>query len=213
VGVIAEFTFQHPDLPMMSTLEETGVRLDVEQAVAEDPQRPVVFVWVSNGDVEAFPEEASDDPTVADLTLVEDARDRRLYRVQISDATEKPLYPLDERMEASRLAVSSSADGLEARLRFPDRDSLSEFQPLLEDRGVDVTLRGVYSETDPVLSDEYGLSSKQRQALQTAVDLGYYDVPRDASLSDVADELGVSTQAASERLRRGIASFVRTAID
>ncbi|MFB6269624.1 MAG: helix-turn-helix domain-containing protein [Halobacterium sp.] len=213
MGVIAEFTFEHPDLPLMSTLEETGVRVDVEQAVAEDPQRPVLFLWVSGGDLDYFEAVASRDETVGDLTLVEDADDRRLYRVQVSEDTEKPLYPLDERMEASRLAVSSSADGVDARLRFPDRESLSEFQPLLEERGVDVTLRGVYSQNDPVLSDEYGLSSKQRQALLTAVEVGYYDVPREASLSDVADELGVSTQAASERLRRGIASFVRNAVD
>lgn len=213
MGVIAEFTFEHPDLPLMATLEETGVRVDVEQAVAADPQRPVLFVWVSGGETHRFPDVACDDQTVADLTLVEDAEDRQLYRVHISEKTEKPLYPLDDRLEASRLAVSATADGLQARLRFPDRESLSEFQPHIESRGVDVTLRGVYSQSDPVLTDEYGLSSKQRAALSTAVDLGYYDVPRDASLSDVADELGISTQATSERLRRGIAAFVRNSVD
>lgn len=213
MGVIAEFTFDHPDLPLVSTLEETGVRLEVEQAVAEDPDRPVLFVWAMDGDVDGFVDAARDDETVADVSVVEDAGDSRLFRVQVSEQTDEPLYPLDDRMEASRVAVSSSADGVDARLRFPDRESLSEFQPRLEARGVDVTLRGVYSQNDPVLSDEYGLSSKQRRALVTAVEAGYYDVPRDASLSDVADELGVSTQAASERLRRGVAAFVRNALD
>lgn len=213
MGVIAEFTFRHPNLPLMPTLEETGVRVDLEQAVAEDPQRPVLFVWISGGNADRFPEVAGDDETVAELALVEDADDRQLYRVHISENTQKPLYPLDDRMEASRLAVSATVEGVQARLRFPNRESLSEFQPRVEDRGVDVTLRGVYSQTDPVLTDEYGLSTKQRQALLTAVGLGYYEVPRDASLSELGDELGVSSQAVSERLRRGIAAFVRNGLD
>ena len=213
MGVIAEFTFRHPNLPLMPTLEETGVRVDLEQAVAEDPQRPVLFVWISGSNADRFPEVAGDDETVAELALVEDADDRQLYRVHISENTQKPLYPLDDRMEASRLAVSATVEGVQARLRFPNRESLSEFQPRVEDRGVDVTLRGVYSQTDPVLTDEYGLSTKQRQALLTAVGLGYYEVPRDASLSELGDELGVSSQAVSERLRRGIAAFVRNGLD
>jgi predicted DNA binding protein len=213
VGVIAEFTFRHPGLPLMPTLEESGVQLDVEQAVAADPDEPVLFVWASDGDLDDFETAAEHDPTVADFTLVEDAGDRRLYRVAINGETPVSLYPIDDRMEASRLDVSSTADGVEARLRFPDRESLSEFQPRVEVRGVDVTLRGVYSDTETALGDEYGLSAKQREALVTAAELGYYDIPRQASLSDVADEIGISSQAVSERLRRGLKTFVREELD
>ena len=213
MGVIAEFTFRHPGLPLMPSLEESDVRLDVEQAVAADPDEPVLFVWASDGDLDEFEAAVERDETVADYTVVEDAGDHRLYRVAVSEQTPVPLYPMDDRMEASRLDVTSSADGVNARLRFPDRESLSEFQPRAEARGVDVTLRGVYSDTESALGDEYGLSAKQREALVTAAELGYYDVPRQASLSDVADDLGVSAQAASERLRRGVKTFVREALD
>lgn len=213
VGVIAEFTFRHPGLPLMPAVQESGVRLDVEQAVAEDPNEPVLFVWAFDGDLDDFEAAVEHDDTVADAALVEDAGDRRLYRVAVSDDTPVTLYPMDDRMEASRLGVTSSADGVDARLRFPDRESLSAFQPRAESRGVDVTLRGVYSDSVPAYGDQYGLSAKQREALLTAVEMGYYDVPRETSLSEVADELGVSAQAVSERLRRGVGAFVRTAFD
>ncbi|CQH53221.1 HTH-10 family transcription regulator [Halobacterium hubeiense] len=213
MGVIAEFTFRHPGLPLMSSLEESDVRLDVEQAVAADPDEPVLFVWASDGDLDEFEAALGRDETVAEYTLVEDAGDHRLYRVAVSEQTPVSLYPVDDRMEASRLDVTSSADGVDARLRFPDRESLSEFRPRVEARGVDATLRGVYSDTESALGDEYGLSAKQREALVTAAELGYYDVPRQASLSDVADDLDVSPQAASERLRRGVKTFVREALD
>lgn len=213
MSLIAEFTFRHQGLPLMSTLAATGVELDVEQAVASDPDRPVLFVWAFDGDLDGFVAAATEDETVGEITLVEDAGDRRLYRVHVSEATEMPLYPLDDRLQASRLGVTSSADGIEARLRFPDRESLSEYQPMVEQKGVDVTLRRVYGESDAVFGGEYGLSAKQREALQAAVDAGYFEVPRRASLSDIADDLGVSTQAISERLRRGVTTLVENALD
>lgn len=77
---IAEFTFRHPGLPLISSLEESGVHLEVEQAVAADPDEPVLVVWASSDDVDDF--EAA----------VEAAGDRRLYRVAVSDDTPVPLY-------------------------------------------------------------------------------------------------------------------------
>ncbi|MFC3478896.1 helix-turn-helix domain-containing protein [Halobacterium litoreum] len=213
MSVIAEFTLSHPGLPMMDALEGTGVEFDVEHAAASDPDRPVLFLWATGGDFDRFEANCEDDDTVADLSVVEDTGDRRLYRVQVSAATDLALYPLDDRLEASRLGVTSGEEGLHVRMRFPDRESLSAFRPQLEAKGVDATLRRVYGENDPDFGGEHGLSPKQREALETAVEAGFFEVPRDATLSDVADELGVSTQAASERLRRGVSTFVRTNFD
>lgn len=52
------------------------------------------------------------------------------------------------------------------------------------------------------------LTDKQREAFETAVDAGYFDRPRNATLEDLADELGISPSAVSHRLcsaRRRIA--------
>ncbi len=46
------------------------------------------------------------------------------------------------------------------------------------------------------------LTSRQREMLDTAVRLGYYEVPRDATHEDIADELGVSTTTVGEHLRK-----------
>lgn len=212
MSVIAEFTFRHPGLPLMEPMAATGMELDVEQAVAADPDRPVLFVWASGGDFEAFEALAPEDTTVAAFRCIEDTGDRRLYRVQVADTGGPVLYPLDDRLEASRLAVTSSADGLDVRLRFPDRESLSEYRPLVAERGVDVILRGVYDQADAP-GTEFSLTEKQRVALLTAVESGYYAVPRETALSEVASDLDVSTQSVSERLRRGVATFVRNALD
>jgi predicted DNA binding protein len=54
----------------------------------------------------------------------------------------------------------------------------------------------------------YGLSEGQYNALTTAATYGYYDIPRDADLQAVAEELDVSHQALSERLRRGMLALI-----
>ncbi|AUX10412.1 bacterio-opsin activator HTH domain-containing protein [Halalkaliarchaeum desulfuricum] len=45
------------------------------------------------------------------------------------------------------------------------------------------------------------LTHKQRQAVLTADELGYYDTPRSGTLGDVAAELEISDSAASSRLK------------
>jgi len=59
---------------------------------------------------------------------------------------------------------------------------------------------------EEVASDQ--LTRKQREALQAAVRMGYFDVPRRANQGDLSDLLGVSEQAVSERLRRASQTMV-----
>lgn len=46
------------------------------------------------------------------------------------------------------------------------------------------------------------LSDRQREALESALDLRYYDAPREASVEDVAPEIGCARSTAAEHLRK-----------
>lgn len=46
------------------------------------------------------------------------------------------------------------------------------------------------------------LTDRQREVLDTAVDLGYYEIPREATLADIADVLGIKPTTAGKHLRR-----------
>jgi predicted DNA binding protein len=52
---------------------------------------------------------------------------------------------------------------------------------------------------EPVV-DPYALTPKQRDAVLTAVRLGYYNTPRDATLDTLAEVYGVSKAAIHNRL-------------
>lgn len=46
------------------------------------------------------------------------------------------------------------------------------------------------------------LTDRQREVLETAYDLGFYEIPREASTEDLAGELGIDPATASEHLQR-----------
>jgi hypothetical protein len=66
-------------------------------------------------------------------------------------------------------------------------------------------LREVAHLTD---AGQFSLSDVQRETLRVAYESGYYSVPRAAALGELAARLGVSHQAISERLRRGVGSLI-----
>jgi predicted DNA binding protein len=67
---------------------------------------------------------------------------------------------------------------------------------------LDVTIErfGAYRERAGSVADL--LTDRQREVLQTAVEAGYYEVPRRATHQDVADQLGLSVGTVSEHLQK-----------
>lgn len=80
-----------------------------------------------------------------------------------------------------------------------------DIQRMLEDipEAVEVTVNeiGSYDRRDGALLG--ALTDRQERALRAALDVGYYEVPREADLSEVADTLGCAESTASTLLRRG----------
>ncbi|PSP43860.1 transcriptional regulator [Halobacteriales archaeon QH_6_64_20] len=56
------------------------------------------------------------------------------------------------------------------------------------------------------------LTDRQAEALDAAVHVGYYEVPREGSVADVAGELGCATSTASNHLRKAEARLVHQAV-
>lgn len=58
----------------------------------------------------------------------------------------------------------------------------------------------------------FGLSHQQRDALILALERGYFDVPRGVTLTEIGDELGITQQATSERIRRAAQKVLRSVL-
>jgi predicted DNA binding protein len=93
-------------------------------------------------------------------------------------------------------------------LRFPTRESITAFRDACTDRDVDVRVRRIGTDGAYGVDPTQDLTAEQRAALELAYDRGYFEVPRRTTLSDVAAELNISQQAASELVRRALDSVV-----
>lgn len=101
---------------------------------------------------------------------------------------------------------------------FADRDVFDAFRTFWQTpgNGDGFTLhRLAHAEDDRDATDgpDDGLTDDQREAVRLAHEMGYFDIPRTASLDDVAAELDISPSSCSERLRRAQAELVETHVD
>jgi len=212
VSVIAEFSVAGDGVGVIGALEAApDVRLDVERSVTDDAEQFIVFAWGSGGGLDAFEAALPEEDSVESFEVVDDLGDERLYLFRLPRSEVVGVHRFDRRVGASRLAMTGHVDGVDFRLRLPDREALSEYLALLRGEGLSVSLQAVY-DGDRAETSRYGLSEKQRRTLSTAVGMGYFSVPREAPLTELAERVGVSEQAASERLRRGIDNLVTNTI-
>lgn len=101
--------------------------------------------------------------------------------------------------------VTFLADGDATFEAVGETSRLSEFYARLGER-LDVGIERVREfGREP---SSAALTDRQRTALETAVAVGYYDVPRTASVEDVAAELDCAPSTAGELLRKAEAGVV-----
>lgn len=89
------------------------------------------------------------------------------------------------------------------------REQLASFSRALAASDLDSDVRWVVDA--PSTSDL--LTSRQREAIETAVSMGYYEVPRACTLSELAAELDVDKSTASGILRRANGRIVGWFLD
>ncbi|WP_152423925.1 helix-turn-helix domain-containing protein [Natronorubrum tibetense] len=58
-----------------------------------------------------------------------------------------------------------------------------------------------------------GLTERQRATVAAAERVGYYEIPREGTISDIADELGIATSTAGDHLRKAEATLARSYLD
>ncbi|MGM0591188.1 MAG: helix-turn-helix domain-containing protein [Halobacteriota archaeon] len=169
-----------------------------------------LLFWASGESLDRFEAAMETDPTVDSFTTLSDEANRRLYSVRYSETGEEAAATnLIAELGVVVTKVVATANGLQAEMQFPGREALRAFQEWCRSREQNFQIRTLYKDTDDsTVGHPFDLTAAQKEALTLAYELGYFDIPRQASLQDVADELDISDQALSERLRRAIAKIV-----
>lgn len=202
-GIVSQLRLEHPSLLLGPTLRRVpNVTVTPEYWTTVETGRTLVFCSVSSESFDAFETALEVDPTVTEPVLVDRYPDRRIYRVVRTDDT-IPIIAQAASVGGRLLDLSSSRDGWLAQFHFPSRDRLVSFNDFCREREITVSvdhLRVSDDEDDGVVA----LTDKQQQLLAIAHEEGYFEVPRGTSQDELAERLGISKSAVSQRLRRAI---------
>lgn len=190
------------EFALRETLEAVpGAEFECERIVETGDGTVMPLVWARGADPEAVDEALSADASVKSFDRLATFDEEILYRMQWIDRVELVVQIITG---SAATVMDAFGDGRTWALRvlFPDRDSLSATVEFCEQRELTLDVMSV-REMDGEPSGRYGLTEEQHVALTTACKRGYFEVPRRVDLDELAEELDISHQSLSERLRRG----------
>lgn len=203
MSTIAEFRFPAADMTLAVVFDRIpDVTVELESAVS----RTQPCLWLSNTTQTAVSTAFDADPSIETYDLLVEADGRLLYDVAFTDETKTLCDQL--LIDGGSLLEAWAMNGWwQARVRYHNRETLCRVHDRLIEHGVSVDLRRVTDVTTASPS-ETRLTPEQEEALEAALERGYFEIPREISMEELAAELGISHQALSERLRRAYETLV-----
>ena len=188
--------------------------LRAELVVEDPPGCPVAQAVDDEGDGVGKPvARTRGDPPVTEEAVFEDA-DPPEDAEAVYDEGSSTVYRFERDTEGcvcetvedygSPVVEAYVRDGdLHTVFHVRDRAVLRQIVEDLRDTYTSVRVRRVTTADDPedgdlVHADD--LTDRQREALETAHRMGYFDHPKDANATDVADEMGIAVSTFTEHL-------------
>ncbi|RKD97213.1 helix-turn-helix domain-containing protein [Halopiger aswanensis] len=168
-------------------------------------------LWLSGAsqdDVEAALAESTE---IEEYTMISSDGDRWLYDIEFDPDTVDPFTVVLEE-GGTVLSASASNDTWLLSVRVVDRESVSTLYDRLVDNDVTPTIVRLFDVAEETHS-QCGLTARQYETLVAAIDHGYFEIPREVSMQELSDELGISHQALSERLRRAYRALVTSELN
>jgi predicted DNA binding protein len=212
MSIIADFSVKSVDFALSQSLTAApGTVVEVERVVAMLEDRVMPYFWVTRGDLSKFEDALYQDDSVDGVTVVDDVDDARLYRAEWTENVETIVYAYTE-IGATILRAVGKNDRWELRMRFDDSEKLFDFRGYCDGHGIGFELLQLHEQKQPMASGQYDLTTKQRETLVAALEAGYYDVPQQVTMSELADELDVSQQALSKRFHDGHRNLIRSVL-
>ena len=207
--LVAEFEIYCNALPLVEVAAAVPEATLILKLQFNHGERPLFLVTVTGGSDKAVSNALSDAYDVGEWTFVGEAGDTRRYQVM-------PALSFEEQLgghinDLAGLEALATADAIIERIEvlpdgwrqtgwFADRKAFNEFSTFWQ-QNADFQLSRLTRDGESEPPGD-GLTDQQHEALRTAYELGYFDIPRRASLQEVAAELDISASSVSERLRR-----------
>ncbi|OVE84517.1 helix-turn-helix domain-containing protein [Natronolimnobius baerhuensis] len=198
----ATFTVPSDQFPLGTIFTQLpDVTVELERLI---PSRDVVipYFWVRGTAVDDIESAFSAHPGVRQIQLVDSVDDEYLLRVEWSLEYDDVLSVLIE-TDIPLIKATGTNQQWTFDIRGDSRSDLATFHSRCREVGIPVTLTELHALTPVETETEAALTETQQNALVLAYERGYFESPREVTMEELGDELGISQQAVGSRLRRG----------
>lgn len=211
MSVITEFTTPAETFALQRTFETVpDVTIEIERLATHSREWVMPFLWATGDDLDAVEQALDADPSIDELQAIDLANSIGQFKVEWSEEFQELIDDIID--QHGIMQEAEAADGTWfLKLKFADRDAISEFQTHFRERAHNFELQRLYNGAAPK-GREYDLTTEQHEVLVTAFEKGYFAVPRDAQIADLAAELDISTNAVSQRIRRATDNLTRNTL-
>ncbi|GAB7020436.1 helix-turn-helix domain-containing protein [Halostagnicola bangensis] len=211
MGFISEVHVVHDDLLLVPTIKRhPEITIKYKYNTVIDGAE-MYFVSIFAEDYSTVEETMEGDGTISDPTRVATFENRAIYRVT-SNLGRKIVPDQCIKRGIYVFSIISGDPGWTVRVHLPDRDALADFQQYCRDNNVSFRITQLYESTASA-DESYLLTEQQREILSMAYYAGYYNIPRSVSQDYLADRLGISNSAVSQRLRRAVAELLSAILE
>lgn len=187
-----------------------AIEFECERIVTSGEDVVMPLLWVRGSNADTIQQAFQGDPTVENVELLSAFGDEQLYRMEWISQVQLVVQILTNSKSTIMDAVGMD-DQWRLRVLYPSRTDVSVTLEFVKDRRLTFDVETI-REMEGQPAGRYGLSEAQYEALATAVSHGYYQVPRENALEDIAAVLGISHQALSERIRRATRALIEDTI-
>lgn len=198
-GLLARFRIQGDDCPLATATREVDIRIDAwPELLRSDGYTLLQFTTTEQSDI--LGNQLDNDDRIRYLYIERGTQQYTFRCLSNHPCIQHRLFdigfmPLSIRYEQGDELYQGAVIG---------QENLREmFNQAKEDVGVHLEgLQQIDASQSKRQKQQWDLTPSQNEALTTALEMNYFEVPRESSADDVANEIGISQSAFLQRLHR-----------
>ncbi len=219
MGLVAEYKIYCDALPLVDVAAVVPATKIILNLQYNHGNRPLFLITVTGGAEQPLETALADTYDVGDWTRIGQAGDTRRYQIKPALSFEEQLGDhIDDLAGLEGLATAEAfidrilveTDGWRQTGWFADREEFRKFSSFWQ-QNADFRLDRLDRDGTAEPPGE-GLTNRQYEALRIAYEEGYFAIPRQISLEEIAAELDITASSVTERLRRAQTQLIEETV-
>ena len=211
MAIEASFTIHRDDFPLSAVFEQlANVTIELDRVVPTG-ESVIPYFWISADDTDKLATDLSADIGINQIKVIDQVEKQMFVRIDWNLDHESILTAIVNTNITLLSGIGTQKQWTFA-VRAGEQQDLSDFQTYCRDNDIPLELTELHAVSSLKSDREYDLTDGQRNALILAYSNGYFDSPRDATQGDLAEELGITRQAVSSRVQRGMRRLIASTL-